>query len=90
MGAKFASVRPQYDQFRPSNPMNQPFEAMGPVVDYEVPIRYSDMDLFGHVNNATYFSFLRRRGSLGSRRASPRSGTSRSTVCLSRAMKWTI
>ena len=38
--------------------MDQPFEAMGPVVDYEVPIRYSDMDLFGHVNNATYFSFL--------------------------------
>ena len=39
--------------------MDQPFEAMGPVVDYEVPIRYSDMDLFGHVNNATYFSFWR-------------------------------
>lgn len=38
--------------------MDAPFEAMGPVVDYEVPLRYSDMDLFGHVNNARYFTFL--------------------------------
>jgi len=38
--------------------MDVPFEAMGPTVDYEVPLRYSDMDLFGHVNNARYFTFL--------------------------------
>ncbi len=31
---------------------------MGPSIDFEVPIRYSDMDMFGHVNNARYFSFL--------------------------------
>jgi acyl-CoA thioester hydrolase len=42
----------------PSNPMNEPFEALGPTVDFEVPMRYSDMDLFGHVNNARYFTFL--------------------------------
>lgn len=39
-------------------PMDQPFDAMGPVVDYEVSLRYSDMDTFGHVNNARYFTFL--------------------------------
>lgn len=38
--------------------MEAPFEALGPTVDYEVPLRYSDMDLFGHVNNARYFTFL--------------------------------
>lgn len=38
--------------------MDIPFEAMGPTVDFEVPMRYSDMDLFGHVNNARYFTFL--------------------------------
>ncbi|HCZ08798.1 MAG TPA: thioesterase [Flavobacteriales bacterium] len=42
----------------PQNPMNSPFEALGPTVDFEVPLRYSDMDLFGHVNNARYFTFL--------------------------------
>ncbi len=38
--------------------MENAFEAMGPVVDYEVGLRYSDMDTFGHVNNARYFTFL--------------------------------
>ena len=38
--------------------MESAFEAMGPVVDYEVGLRYSDMDTFGHVNNARYFTFL--------------------------------
>lgn len=42
----------------PSNPMSIPFESMGPSVDFEVTIRYSDMDIFGHVNNAKYFSYL--------------------------------
>lgn len=43
----------------PSNhPLEAPFEAMGPVVDFEVGLRYSDLDTFGHVNNARYFSFL--------------------------------
>ena len=41
-----------------NSPLDAPFEVLGPSVDYEVPLRYSDMDLFGHVNNATYFSFL--------------------------------
>lgn len=42
----------------PIHPMENAFEAMGPVVDYEVGLRYSDMDTFGHVNNARYFTFL--------------------------------
>lgn len=41
-----------------SNPMNEPFDAMGPVIDFEVNMRYSDLDTFGHVNNARYFSYL--------------------------------
>ena len=58
MGEICPLLPPQMTNSDPSNPMDQPFEAMGPVVDFEVPLRYSDMDLFGHVNNATYFSFL--------------------------------
>ena len=58
MGEIRPAFDPQMTNSDPSNPMDQPFEAMGPVVDFEVPLRYSDMDLFGHVNNATYFSFL--------------------------------
>ena len=58
MGEICLPFDPQMTNSDPSNPMDQPFEAMGPVVDFEVPLRYSDMDLFGHVNNATYFSFL--------------------------------
>lgn len=51
------SVR-QMSDFHSFDELSQSFEAMGPVVDYEVPLRYSDMDLFGHVNNARYFTFL--------------------------------
>lgn len=42
----------------PVNPLRLPFDSMGPSIDFEVTLRYSDMDLFGHVNNAKYFSFL--------------------------------
>lgn len=56
----FAILDPQHhmNDSTPVSPMDLPFEAMGPTVDYEVPMRYSDMDLFGHVNNARYFTFL--------------------------------
>ncbi len=49
MGEICLPFDPQMTNSDPSNPMNQPFEAMGAVVDFEVPLRYSDMDLFGHV-----------------------------------------
>ena len=35
-----------------TNPLKAPFEAMGPIVDFEVGLRYRDLDTFGHVNNA--------------------------------------
>ena len=41
-----------------TNPLKAPFEAMGPIVDFGAGLRYSDLDTFGHVNNARYFSFL--------------------------------
>lgn len=52
------SMPAKMDANSSSNAMNEPFEAMGPVVEYEVSLRYSDMDTFGHVNNARYFTFL--------------------------------
>ena len=42
----------------PVQPLLLPFDSMGPSIDFEVPLRYSDMDMFGYVNNARYFSFL--------------------------------
>ena len=31
----------------------------------EMPVRWSDVDLFGHVNNAAYLRYLKRHGQSG-------------------------
>ena len=69
--------------------MNAPFEALGPTVDFEVPLRYSDMDLFGHVNNARTSPSWKRRGLHGLNLCSRDHGTFASTACWSPTMRWT-